>query len=234
MARPLLSEKVADKIKQMIIHGELPTGEQIPSEQELSQRLNVSVRTVREAVKALVSCNILEIQRGIGTFTCADPGLGDDPFGFEFMDTNALYPDLVEIRLILEPEIFVLAAHRGTQAEFEAAAAVLEQVCIANEKLGQGDNADELIERFWTYDMQFHQLIYQASHNAVANRMLPLITKTLYQLYRSELFRKWRKSKNFYSRHQMIFEAVLRKNDEEIRKLCRAHISSGTTEGGLL
>lgn len=233
--RRLLSEIVADKIKKMIIEGEIETGSQLPSEQELAERLNVSVRSVREAEKALVSCNILEIRRGIGTFATETPGFVDDPLGFEFMETDELYPDLVEIRLIMEPEVFVLAAYRGSDAEFAAAKRVLDQISQVNQQIKEASGSDEaLLEQISALDMQFHCCIYQASHNQIAQRLLPLILKTIRKLYDSEKFKDFRRSSTFYSRHQAMYDAVLNKDVIQIRELCRAHISSGRIEGGLL
>ena len=40
----------------------------MPSEQELMKELNVGRGTIREAIKSLVSRNIVEIRRGVGTF----------------------------------------------------------------------------------------------------------------------------------------------------------------------
>lgn len=72
VSRPLISEEVANKIKSMVINGELKVGERLPAEQELAHQFNVSIRSIREAVKSLVSCNILEVRRGVGTFVCSN------------------------------------------------------------------------------------------------------------------------------------------------------------------
>lgn len=231
--RMLLSDQVAENIKEMIIEGKFTTGSQIPSENELSKMLNVSVRTIREAVKSLVSKNILEIQRGIGTFACEIPGISTDPFGFEFMDSNELYFDLVEIREILEPEIFVLASKRGSKEEFDAAEDILSEIKLLNKNINENKiEYEEAFEIAWQLDIKFHQQIYIASHNAVANRLLPLITKTLLEIYSSGPFKQFRKSREYYSRHFDMLEAVRNKNYDLIRELCKIHIKSGSKESG--
>ena len=103
VSRPLISEKIADDIREMIIGGEIEVGTRLPAEQELAEKFGVSIRSIREAVKSLVSCNVLEVRRGVGTFVCSTPGISDDPLGLQFMDLDVLYPDLLEIRSILEP-----------------------------------------------------------------------------------------------------------------------------------
>lgn len=72
VSHPLISEEVANKIKSMVINGELKIGKRLPAEQELAHQFNVSIRSIREAVKSLVSCNILEVHRGVGTFVCSN------------------------------------------------------------------------------------------------------------------------------------------------------------------
>lgn len=231
--RMLLSEQVAEKIKEMIREGKFPAGEQIPSENELSKQLNVSVRTVREAVKFLISRNILVIQRGVGTFACEIPGVSADPFGFEFMDSAELYTDLLEIRLLLEPEIIVLAAKRASKEELDAAEDILEQVQTVNKTITENDlNFEEAFEMAWQLDLKFHEQLYEASHNSVANRLLPLISKTLWEIYSSGPFKEFRKSNEFYSRHRDILAAMRNKDYKLIRKLCKLHIFSGAKEGG--
>lgn len=237
VSRPLISEEVANNIKSMVINGEIKVGERLPAEQELAKQFNVSIRSIREAVKSLVSCNILEVRRGVGTFVCSKPGISDDPLGFEFMDLDMLYPDLMEVRLILEPEVFVLAAHRGTEKDFNKAAKILHDIQLLNEQLPHSQTAeidDQMFEKFWQHDISFHCCFYRASRNEIANRILPVILNTIHNLYQSPSFKTFRKSPDFYSRHQAILDAVLAKNDALIRELCRLHISSGGKEGNLL
>jgi len=237
VSRPLISEEVANNIKTMIIDGDIKVGARLPTEQELAQTFNVSIRSIREAVKSLVSCNILEVKRGVGTFVCSTPGVSDDPLGLEFMNLDMLYPDLMEVRSILEPDIFVLAAHRGTEKDFKKADIILENIQHLNEQLIHSQTTatdEELFEQFWQYDIAFHRCFYKASRNEIANRILPYILNTIHNLYQSASFKSFRKSPEFYSRHQAILDAVRAKDDEVIRQLCRLHISSGGKEGKLL
>ena len=56
-SRPLV-ERVADRIGELIITNDIQWGEKLPNEFELAESLNVGRRTIREAVKLLVSRNI--------------------------------------------------------------------------------------------------------------------------------------------------------------------------------
>ena len=77
--RPL-PQIMADKIIDLIESKKLLPGERLPSEQELMKELNVGRGTIREAIKSLVSRNIVEIRRGVGTFVAKKTGVVEDPF----------------------------------------------------------------------------------------------------------------------------------------------------------
>ena len=63
MGRKALSEEVVEWIIEIIKSGEYPVGSRIPNEMELASKFSVSRSTIREAIKQLVSRNILEIRR---------------------------------------------------------------------------------------------------------------------------------------------------------------------------
>lgn len=118
--RKSLPEQVSEQIRQLIIDQNLKVGSKIPNEFELCQQLNVGRGTVREAIKLLVSRNVLEIQRGKGTYVADNTGLVDDPFGLEYIeDKEKLVGDLFEIRMQLEVWIAGLAAQRRNAADLD-------------------------------------------------------------------------------------------------------------------
>ena len=114
----LLGDQAADQIIQLIIDNDGKAGDKMPNEYELAEQLNVSRSTVREAIKALVSRNILEIKRGSGTFISEKCGISDDPLGLMFVKNKLkLATDLLEIRFMIEPKIASLAAANATDEE---------------------------------------------------------------------------------------------------------------------
>lgn len=65
----MLSQSIADTMLSMIsIEKRFSAGDKLPNENEVSEELNVSRTTLREAIRTLVAYNVLEIQRGKGTF----------------------------------------------------------------------------------------------------------------------------------------------------------------------
>ena len=119
MKNKMLSQSVADSILSMItIEKRFAAGDKLPNEIELSEELNVSRTTLREAVRILVAYQILEIRRGKGTYVTKKAF--EQPQDLEQLSAVRVNAgDLYEMRLIFEPEAAYLAAVRGTDAEIK-------------------------------------------------------------------------------------------------------------------
>ncbi len=165
--RKSLPEQVSEQIRQLIIDQNLKVGSKIPNEFELCQQLNVGRGTVREAIKLLVSRNVLEIQRGKGTYVADNTGLVDDPFGLEYIeDKEKLVGDLFEIRMQLEVWIAGLAAQRRNAADLDKLKRAQKLV----------ENALDRGEDFRKEDQAFHVAIAECTHNSVLPKIIPVIT----------------------------------------------------------
>ena len=68
MPASTLYARIEETIATEIAQGEYRPGDQLPTEDELLQRFQVSRITVRRAIQYLVSRGLLEIRRGLGTF----------------------------------------------------------------------------------------------------------------------------------------------------------------------
>jgi len=122
-----LSLEVANREKELIRKEKLKPGDKLPNEMQLAKLFGVSRPTVREAVKSLVSQNIIEIQRGKGTFVSETPGIASDPLGLEFVVGEDLHLSLIEVRLLIEPGVARLAAERGTPADIDRIGKYLQE-----------------------------------------------------------------------------------------------------------
>lgn len=161
-----LAEKVSDQILQLIVSQNLVSGQKLPNEFELAGNLKVGRGTVREAVKLLVSRNILEIRRGKGTYVSQDPGVMEDPLGLAFFkDKYKLALDLIEIRCILEPQIAALAARNATPED------IRQMTCLCDEI----EQLAEVGEAYTHLDIQLHTCIAQSTQNLVMPNLIPVI-----------------------------------------------------------
>lgn len=164
-SRPL-TEQVEDHILRYIIENQIEAGSRLPNEFELAELFGVGRSTIREAIKILASKNILEVRRGSGTFIINTEVMDSDPLGLHSIkDKYALALDLITVRLILEPEIAVMAAENATQKEIDD---LIELCNLVEEKIRSGEDHTEA-------DIRFHTCIARCSKNMVVENLIPMI-----------------------------------------------------------
>lgn len=219
-----LSSIVANKIENQIICGNWKIGQQIPPEQELMQRFNVSRITVREAVKTLVSKDILEIRRGCGTFVGAIPGMSDDPLGLRFVTGEDVTLSLFEARQVLEPAICRLAALRAEDEEIEMLEQLAKDIDELDEQLQGERTTPEIVEAIRAKDIAFHTFLCRMSKNPVFERMLPIVIKSVRTSYGLLIPRI--KNAPRVSIHQRICQAVKERDGDKAYALMVEHIGN--------
>src|SRR5918992_5507357 len=78
-----LTEAAIEKIRRLIIDGELGPGSRLPPESVLAERLGLSRSSAREAIRSLVTARVLDVRRGDGTYvTSLRPQLLLEGIGF--------------------------------------------------------------------------------------------------------------------------------------------------------
>ncbi len=101
-----VTDEAIEKIKAMIVSGELKPGDRLPVEKILASRLGLSRNSLREAVRALGVLRVLETRQGAGTFvTSLAPGLVLEAVSFivNFHDpATAIH--FLEVRRLLDSE----------------------------------------------------------------------------------------------------------------------------------
>lgn len=168
----ILAESVADDILSMItIDKRFTSGDKLPNENELSAELQISRTTLREAIRILVSHNVLEIKRGKGTFITYNKDLNEN-FGLDSLSNMRLdVKDLYEMRLIFEPKTAYYAAKRASDKEIER---ILYYGRLEEEKILNNEDRTEV-------EQAFHNSIAKATHNEFMNKLMPIIYKAIYK-----------------------------------------------------
>ena len=153
-----VAQAVVEQFEQMILHGSLRDGEKLPGERELSEQLEVSRQTLREALKTLEQLGLVEAKQGGGTYIADIVGSAvSKPLIGLFSRHEEAYIDYMEFRVLLESKAAGLAAERATefdrqiiQSKYDAMAAVHDQ-----------DDPNVGAE----LDADFHHSIAEATHN---------------------------------------------------------------------
>lgn len=165
-----LPQKIAEDIIAFILEENLKPGDKLPNETFLCQRLNVGRSSLREAMRALASRNIVTIRQGSGTYIASSTGVVDDPLGLSFINNKKkLIHDLMEIRFLLEPSIAALAAMHADDTE-------IKKIC----KLC--DDVEELLKAHKDHsdkDIELHTAIALSSKNIVVPRLVPVIFRSI-------------------------------------------------------
>ncbi len=165
-----LPQKIAEDIIAFILEENLKPGDKLPNETVLCQRLNVGRSSLREAMRALASRNIVTIRQGSGTYIASSTGVADDPLGLSFINNKKkLIHDLMEIRFLLEPSIAALAAIHADDTE-------IKKIC----KLC--DDVEELLKAHKDHsdkDIELHTAIALSSKNIVVPRLVPVIFRSI-------------------------------------------------------
>ena len=195
--RKLLGAQTEDDLMSYILGTPVPIGEKLPNEFELGQMFQVGRSTIREAVKSLVTKGILEVRRGDGTYVKSHCSLAEDPLGLSRLDDKyKLALELMDVRLILEPEIAASAAAHATpenKAELQALCGEVERLCLSGE-----DHTPK--------DIAFHTCIARCSQNRVMEMLVPIIN-TAVTTFASLTHRTLRRET--IQTHRAITDAIL-------------------------
>jgi DNA-binding FadR family transcriptional regulator len=171
-------QQVADQLLELILNGSLSAGDRLPSEAELSTVFGVSRSTVREALRALTSRDLVETARGTagGTFVRkVELGQVSDylqtSLGLMTGAEGITVADMLEAREILEVPAARLAAERREEHHLEA---MREAVDREKQTRGRGLKFEE--------HRNFHTLVLQSS----ANSLLELMTQPVFRVLQTK------------------------------------------------
>ena len=193
-------------------------GDKLPNELELSDELNVSRTTLREAIKMLVACDILEIRRGKGTFVTEKAF--QQPQDLEQLSAVRVNArDLYEMRLIFEPEAAYLAALRGTDAELKR---ILDYGRRIEQKIQKGEDRTK-------EEHAFHKAIAQATHNEFMNKLMPILYQAIAKGVALSVQRD-QAVRDTMGDHRMIMEFLKQRNAEGAKNAMKIHIMHAMKE----
>jgi GntR family transcriptional repressor for pyruvate dehydrogenase complex len=211
-----VTDEAIEKLKQMIVNGELRPGQRLPREPDLAADLGLSRNSLREAVRALSIIRILDVRQGDGTYvsSLASDSLVDAlSFIVEFhRDASVL--ELLEVRRILEPAASALAAVRISEEALAGLASILDQSTVESP-------VSELVEA----DIRFHAAIAAAAGN---NVLASLVESLSGPTQRARVWRGMTQDgalQRTLSEHRSIYLAIASHDPEMARSWATVHIA---------
>lgn len=203
------SNAVYQKLKDQILHLELPPGSAI-SEIETAAAYEVSRTPVRDAFKFLEGEGLLEIRPHIGTFV-------------SLIDLN-MVSDILYMREVLEQAVFKdLASSYDKSQEFKIRLILKRQ----QELLDMDLDGEELGRSFIISDNEFHGTLYDLAGKSNVMSFLKSINSQ-YERFRTFLNLGDRDNLlRLYDDHTQIWEYIANKEYEKLANRISHHIYDG-------
>lgn len=200
-----LADSVFDQLRTAIVKGELAPGSKV-SEPQLSAKYGISRGPLREAIRRLEGCKLVEIK----------PNVGAKVVSLDI--TQAL--EIYELREALEGLACRLAAARVTPED----CLQLRELLAKHEQQIESANYQLYYQK--EGDLDFHYLIVQLSGNT---RLFNLLCGELYhllRLYRVQTSSEPSRPAQAFKEHHRIVDALETGDGELAELLMRRHIAS--------
>lgn len=207
------SASIARDIEELILRGDLPHGQRLPTENELGEVLGVSRSVVRDAVRMLAARGLLEVRQGHGTVVAAP---SDDAFSNALvgvlMRSEHTMGDVLDARGALEIALAPIMAVSGTAEDWDR----LEEALASMEAaVAAGDE-----ETLDLAHLDFHRALYGALHRRALESVLRPMQRCI--LLTSPIMRGADRQP-WLQRHRDILTAVRTGDPRATEEAVRAH-----------
>lgn len=212
-AKPDITARLIAALKKMIAEGALTPGQRLPAERDLAESFGVARSSLRQALKVLEIMGVISQRVGDGTYlNSGAAAILGEPMEFLILLDGITFHELMEARLIVEPELTARAAERATDDDI----AELRGVLAAMEE-ARDDHA-----RFVSQDLLFHHTIFRIAANRVCGLMFTVVHKSLAKLIR--ITSQVVPVEHTLSLHRRIFHAIRKRDPEEARRRMTEHL----------
>jgi GntR family galactonate operon transcriptional repressor len=211
---------VVDALAGDITAGRYRPGDSLPVEQDLCTAFAVSRTTIREALKTLSAKGIVSVRPKTGTrilprecWSLLDP----DVFAWRMSGIvdDELINDLIDTRMVIEPEAAALASQRATGEDIAGLRAAFASMAQAAH--GEGSYTDA--------DLRFHTCVLQATHNQFLTQLVPVITNMLRFSFRLSVLSRATAVASL-PLHEAVLQAVIGGDAQGARESTRILIGS--------
>jgi GntR family transcriptional repressor for pyruvate dehydrogenase complex len=199
--------------KELISEGALAPGGRLPAEREMAGSFGVSRSSLRQALKVLESMGVISQHVGNGTYLNANAtAVLTQPMEFLVLLAGIPLTDLMEARLIVEPELAARAAARVTPAGLAELRAIHAAMEAARKEPA----------KFVKQDLAFHQAIFRFADNQICSLMFSVVHQLLAELM--AITSKLVQAEHTLTLHRRVLAAIAKGDPAEARKRMAEHL----------
>lgn len=210
-----ITEHVVQRIKDLLISGELEAGSRLPPERVLADRLKISRPSLRTALKALSVMGIIRARPGSGTYIADSiPEIFTEPMHFLTLINRTSTRELFEARQIIEGGLAELAAARASADDLESMGSEIAA-------MDRNRTAPEILIE---HDMRFHQAMARAADNQLMTGVMDTLTRLLYHKRLQTVFHQHNVELAIEG-HRRIFEAISAGDGPGAKQMLYAHLA---------
>jgi GntR family transcriptional repressor for pyruvate dehydrogenase complex len=217
---------IESRISNMIIKAIVKPGEKLPTEKELSEQFDVSVVTVREALRGLEVAGLIEKKRGKGGGIYVTE-INSDSVKIalhNFLKRRDFLPShLAQVRLVIEPTIVRIVASQITEEE---SATLEDNITYCEGKLEKIRGPIQLKDYnvIGEKNLEFHRLIAQATRNPVFALTVDYIMDFIFDFRKSIFTPDINLCIKVVCDHRGILAMLKEGNAEEAEKRMLSHL----------
>jgi len=194
-----LCESVIDAIKKMIAVDGFNPGDKFYSEKELTEKLQVSRSSIREALRILEVTGQVNVKQGKGIFISDTQMKRFKEFSAWLKIHEQSIKDNFEVRLIIEPKAARNAAEKATSGDIKK----METACSEFARSVKAGNTEQAI----LCDHEFHSALAGATKNKTLYVLMKAMITTLADGWISSLYTPGRIQQTIYE-HGDIVDAI--------------------------
>lgn len=210
-----LPDQVIDRILDLIRQQHLKPGDKLPPERELAASMGIARQTLRAALRALASIDVLEIRQGAGAYiTDLKPDKLIERLKFFISLNDASVHEFIEARMSVELSVVALAAERITDAQLA--------VLAASPALQFPQDG---FVNFIQHDLAFHAQIALAAQNSILAEFLDIFRAVRGNIRRGTALAAADIQRAVHE-HRQIVDALAAHDAELAQKAMRLHMQS--------
>jgi GntR family transcriptional repressor for pyruvate dehydrogenase complex len=211
--RRTLTDDLAAGVLDLIRADGLGSGDPLPAARDLARRFGVSTPTLREALRRLQATQAIEIRHGSGIYVGRNLERVVLPNPNAQSLTAERFHELLDARLVIEPELARRAAVHRTEA----------QLATLRERLAKAERTLDDDALLHEENMAFHRAVAAAAGNRVLSEVIDSLL-AVHAAEQREILRIYDDRVRDLEEHRQILAALSAGNADDAYRLSRQHL----------